>query len=220
MAVTTIYPTAAYWHEKLDPVWSSARSALLSDNVQGTNPASTGIKLSESRYLFKRTYLSFDLASIPGGSTITGITMSLKRVDKLVSSYGPILAYSGNSNVTRGFNEYPLYIDNQLEKASLARITLPDDTGYYTSSPFNLETYPVSPGDILAVGIIDPGDYNSTDNSVSDFYQFDINPASNQPYIEVAYDGGGYNKPVMGISNFTNLNGIPSANIASVMGVI
>lgn len=219
MAVTTIYPTASYWHEKVDRNWSSARNAPLSDNVNVTDPASTGIKLAESNYFFRRTYLSFDLASIPGGSTITGITMSLKRVDKLVSSYSPILAYSGSAHVKRSSNEYPLYIDNQSGKTRLSTITLPDDKKYYTSSGFNIKAYPVSPGDIIAVGVIDPDDFNEIDGSVSDFYQFDTDPASDQPYIEVTYNGGGYANPIMGISNFTELNGVSRGSIINVMGI-
>lgn len=217
---TTIYPQAAYWHERTSPTWAEARNSLVSDNVYSTNPASTGIK-QDGKYFFRRTYLRFVLSSIPGGATITSITISLRRVDKVVSPYSPFIAYSGSTRIVGRPSEYPLYIDNLAEKGSpLDQIALPDDTRYYTSRGFDLEIYPISPGETLVVGIIDPGDFNNTVESISDFYQFNIDPASNQPYIEVTYDGGGYNKPVMGISNFTNLNGIPSANIVSVMGVI
>jgi hypothetical protein len=214
----TLYPTASYWHIKGDASWSTARNAVSSDDVFPINPADVGIR---SGYNFTRTYLSFNLSAIPGGSTIDSITISLKRLDGLVSSYSPIIAYAGNARVSRAVNEYGLYIDNISGKISLDVITLPDDRNYYTSRGFDLAVYPVSPGDVLSVGIIDPADFNNTDGVTSNFYLFDIDPAGNQPYIEVTYTAGsGYSKPVMGISNFTDLNGISSANIASVMGVI
>lgn len=214
----TLYPTASYWHTKADASWSTARNAVSSDDVFPTNPAYVGIK---GVYDFRRTYLSFSLSAIPGGSTIDSITISLKRLDEIASSYSPIIAYAGNARVSRTVDEYGLYIDNITGKISLGVITLPDNKNYYTSREFDLAVYPVSPGGVLSVGIIDPADFNSTDGVTSDFYLFDIDPAGDQPYIEVTYTAGsGYSKPVMGISNFTNLNGIPSANIASVMGVI
>ena len=221
MATTvTIYPTSLYWHTIGPGEWSALRDSIDSDSVNSTNPGSVGIVFDRG-YTFYRIYLGFTLSSIPEGSVIDSITISVKRLDEIKFTYSPYIAYSGRIMPTSRMDEYSLYLDNLSRGESLASVTIPDNESYYTSGPFNLATYPVSAGDILAVGIIDPDDFDNNVESFSDRYLFDIDKNLDRPYIEVTYtEGGGYNKPVMGISNFTNLNGIPSANIVSVMGVI
>lgn len=220
MATTiTINPTISVWHNKVDRSWDAARTSSTSDVASTATPGQVGITFPRD-YSFYRLYMSFDLSAVPSGSVLDSIKIYLKRVDSVKTTYSPIIAYAGNANVRRNVAEYSLYIDNTIGGRSVASINLDDNSGYYASDNFDLVVYPVSSGDILAVGVIDSNDFNDVSGGVSDLYLIDTNPAGDQPYIEVTYSAGGYTKPVMGISNFTGLNGIPSANIASVMGVI
>ena len=221
MATTvTIYPSVSIWHEKADRNWSTARSSASSDIASSSAPSRVGIILSGD-YSFYRIYMSFDLSVVPVGSTIDSIRISLKRVDSIKTGYIPIVAYAGNSEVRRVISEYKLYLTSIIGGKRISIVNLTDETRYYTSDPFDIATYRIFPGDTLSIGIIDANDFGNSVNGTSNLYLIDTDPAGNQPYIEVTYTaGGGYNKPVMGISNFTNLNGIPSANIVSVMGVI
>jgi hypothetical protein len=78
----------------------------------------------------------------------------------------------------------------------------------------------ITPGSTLTLGIIDSLDFNDSVNSISDTYLIDTDPAgSYPPYIDLTYSDAGYSNPVMGISNFPDLSGVPSADILSVMGV-
>jgi hypothetical protein len=164
--------------------------------------------------------MTFDMSAIPAGNSIDNIKIYLKRVDSVKVTYSPIIAYAGNVEVARDPSQYGLYIGYTIGGIRVSSINIVNDTQYYSSDNFNLELYPVSPGDLLSLGIIDSNDFNNTSGGVSDLYLIDTDPAGSEPYLEVTYSPSGYTKPVMGISNFTNLNGIPSANIVSVMGVI
>lgn len=220
MATTVnINPTISVWHNKVNRSWNTARSSPTSDLASTATPGQVGIT-RPTDYYFYRLYMSFDLSSVPPGNVIDSIIIYLKRVDSVKIAYSPIIAYAGNADPRRNVAEYGLYIDNLIDGASLASISLNDESQYYASGNFNLGVYSVSPGDILAVGVIDRDDFNNSSGGVSNLFLIDTDPAGDQPYIEVTYSAGGYSKPVMGISNFTNLNGIPSANIVSVMGVI
>lgn len=222
-----IYPSITYWYPKVDKDWAIARDAKSSEAVFEQPQSSIGITFDGDNFTFFRTYLSFDLSTIPGGSTIDSIILSLQRVDSIRNPYTPNIAYAGNAFLIGDVNEYQLYLDN-IDKNNnpLATITITDNSQYYRSDPFDIVSYPVSPGDILTVGIIDDYDFIDNRGSISDRYLIDTDadPLSNQPYLTVEYTsggGGGYTKTVMGVpgANISTVSGVPSANIANIMGV-
>jgi hypothetical protein len=220
-----IYPSVAYWYPKVDKDWAIARDAKSSEAVFQQPQSQIGIRFDGENFTFFRTYLSFDLSDVPGGSTIDSIILSLQRVDEIKNSYTPNIAYAGNAFLIGDINEYQLYLDNTARGRDLAIIDIIDSTGYYQSDPFDIVSYPVSPGDILTVGIVDNYDFiNDIGRTSDDIYLIDTDSLSNQPYLTVEYTsggGGGYTKTVMGVpgANISTVSGVPSANIANIMGV-
>ena len=219
-----IYPSVAYWYRKVDKDWAIARDAKSSDAVFSDIQSSIGITFDGDNFTFFRTYLSFDLSPVPSESTIDSIILSLQRTDTIENSYTPTIAYAGNTFLIGNVNEYQLYLVNTARGRDLAIIDIINNKGYYQSDPFDITSYPVSPGDILTVGIIDNYDFINDRESTSDRYLIGTDPSSNQPYLTVEYTpggGGGYTKPVMGVpgANISTVSGVPSANISKVMGV-
>jgi hypothetical protein len=225
MATTvTLSCTQTQWHEKVDADWSIARGARSSDSVYTFSSSRVGI--IKAGYNFYRTYLSFDLSSlsIPGGSIIDEIRLSLKRTDLLGGNYSPIIAYAGKSSMTLSNNEYPLYIDNIIGGSPLSNITIRGAGGIHDSSPFDLNTYPIGINDILTVGIIDALDFDNTIDGFDNIYEIDTDTRSpNLPFLTITYTegGGGYPNIVMGVpsANISTVMGVPTANISKVMGV-
>ena len=219
MATVQIYAGKSYWYDKTDAVWSDGRDSNVSDNVYSTSPFGVGVTSDGRNFTFFRIYLSFNLSSIPVGSSINNIRLYLKRKDTIKIPYTPIIAYAGSIPVDGLDSEFPLYIVNILRGESLSTITIDDDSQYYSSSLFNLVRYPVSPGDTLSIGIVDDYDFNNTVNSFSDLYQIS-NSVGVEPYIEVDYTagGGGYQNNVMGVSsaNISSVRGVLSANISKI----
>lgn len=214
-----INPIAKFWHQKTDRDWSTARDANESDSFSDLESGRIGIVLPDSDYIFFRLYLSFDLSEIPVGSTIDSITLSLTRVDELKDIYSPIIAYAGVTSLNGDITEYPWYLDNiNLDNDPLATIDIEDNTQYYTSTNFNTN-YTVSPGDILTVGVIDSDDFSNRRDSISDVYLISF-VRGNEPRLNITYTegGGGYPNLVMGV-NISTVAGVPSANIANIMGV-
>jgi hypothetical protein len=226
MATTVDLPyTRAQWHEKTDLDWSTARNSIDSDSVTNTTPARIGIAKVEG-YIFYRLYLSFDLSilEIPEGSTINEIILSLQRTDRIRGQYDPIIAYAGDEIITRIDKNYPLYINNTTGGIPLSKINLKDDTRYWQSLKFNLNTYPVNINDILTIGIVDTYDFDDSIDAFSDAYEIDLDVESSPPYLTITYTeggGGGYPNTVMGIpsANISTVMGVPTANISKVMGV-
>ena len=213
-----IYSGQAYSYNYLNSKWLDAKNAIDADAVDSGSPSGVGILAG---YRFFRIYISFDLSTIPAGSIIDSITISLRRSDIIRNVYSPTVTYAGNNLLSRLRGEYSLYLDNIIGTSDLAIIDITDGSGYYTSRSFDLTTYSmITPGSTLTLGIIDSLDFNDSVNSISDTYLIDTDPAgSYPPYIDLTYSDAGYSNPVMGISNFTDLSGVPSADILSVMGV-
>ena len=215
-----IYSGQAYSYNYLNSKWLDAKNAIDADAVDSGTPSSVGIR---SGYRFFRIYLSFDLSTIPAGSVIDTIRISLRRSDRIGGAYSPTVAYAGNNLLDGRRGEYPLYLDNIIGTSDLAIINITDDSKYYTSGSFDLTTYSmITPGTTLTLGIIDSLDFNDSVNSISDTYLIDTDPAgSYPPYIDVTYSDAGYSNPIMGVAsaNIADVSGIPTANILSVMGV-
>jgi hypothetical protein len=215
-----IYSNRAYSYNYLNIKWLDAKNAIDADAVDSGTPSSVGII---SGYRFFRIYLSFDLSTIPAGSVIDTIRISLRRSDRIRVAYSPTVAYAGNNLLGGLRGEYSLYLDNIIGTSDLAIIDITDDSGYYTSRSFDLTTYSmITPGSTLTLGIIDSLDFNYSVDSISDTYLIDTDPAgSYPPYIDVTYSDAGYSNPIMGVAsaNIADVSGIPTANILSVMGV-
>jgi hypothetical protein len=215
-----IYSGRVYSYNYLNSKWLDAKNAKGADAVDPGTPSAVGII---SGYRFFRIYLSFDLSTIPAGSVIDSITISLRRSDRIRGTYSPTVAYAGN-NILGGLRtEYSLYLDNIIGTSDLAIINITDDSGYYTSRSFDLVTYSmITPGSTLTLGIIDSLDFNDSVNSISDTYLIDTDPeGSYPPYIDVTYSDAGYPNSIMGVAsaNIADVSGVPTANILSVMGV-
>ena len=215
-----IYSSRAYSYNYLESKWLDAKNAIDADAVDSGTPSAVGII---SGYRFFRIYLSFDLSTIPVGSVIDTIRISLRRSDRIRGAYSPTVAYAGNNLLDGRRGEYPLYLDNIIGTSDLAIIDITDGSGYYTSRSFDLTTYSmITPGSTLTLGIIDSLDFNDSVNSISDTYLIDTDPAgSYPPYIDVTYSDAGYSNPIMGVASasIADVSGIPTANILSVMGV-
>jgi hypothetical protein len=215
-----IYSDRAYSYNDLNSKWLDAKNAIDADAVDPGNPSAVGII---SGYRFFRIYLSFDLSTIPVGSVIDTIRISLGRSDRIGGVYSPTVAYAGNNLLDGRRGEYPLYLDNIIGTSDLAIINITDGSRYYTSGSFDLTTYSmITPGTTLTLGIIDSLDFNDSVNSISGTYLIDTDPkASYPPYIDVTYRDAGYPNSIMGVAsaNIADVSGIPTANILSVMGV-
>ena len=208
-----INPIGKFWYQASSKFWEDLRNAVSSDGVSNTNPGRVGIAFDSPDYIFFRIYLKFDLSVIPEGASIQSITISLKRVDSLRSTYSPIIAYAGDklNGVLSEYNSYLANINGDGD--SLATIDIDDDTQYYKSSEFN-NKYTILPGDTLVVGIIDSLDFNNNIDDYSDTYLIDISDREDQPFLTVIYTGGG------GGGYPNNVIGVSSANISSVRGVL
>jgi hypothetical protein len=216
-----LYPSKIAWLPLANEDWQIARDASDSEQVLVNTPSSR-VGIIEG-YTFFRTYLSFDISKVkfPEGSTINSITLSLKRVDSVKSSYTPYIAYAGKNTLPETTSDYSLYLNNITRDKELSLISLPDIESIYESDPFDLKTYPVGAKSILTIGIIDEYDFTNLNKSFSDVYEIDTDPASpDRPYLTIAYStgGGGYPNTIMGVT-VTSVMGIPAGNIANIMGV-
>jgi hypothetical protein len=197
-----------------NPSFSEARNSPKSDSVFLERPDLRPSVLDS--FDFTRTYATFDCSSIRG-LTITGMWLNV-YCDYHIPGSLIYIFYCGSSTLTGDNFEYPLYLTQGSNRWNAP--VEPTDAAYnqiYLDS--RLFPYPtLDRNSNINIGLIAANDYLN-DGKANNQIIYQSSTGINPPYLEIQYSGGGYANPVMGVSNFTDLSGVPSANILSVMGV-
>ncbi len=216
MPSTNIQPSFDAYYSAVNADFSVARNSPRSDTVTPVREDLRSSVLISGGYELVRTYATFDCYSIRE-FTITGMWLNI-YCDSHIAGSLIYIFYCGNATLTGDVFEYPLYLTQGLNVWNDP--IEPTNKAYnriYLDA--NLFPYPaLGRNNKINIGLIDDNDYLNTGKAGSEIV-YQSSRGLNPPYLEIQYSGGGYANPVMGIPNFTDLSGVPSADILSVMGV-
>lgn len=213
MAVTTIFPDVVCDYITTEGVWSDIRidtgASVDTVNVEPTEPQHS-IEQPASKFIFKRTYMEFDLSSI----TDTIVDIELRVFGETASGNSSFVVYGGSNALTKTSVDFPLYLTNLLG-SELGQIEIL----YRANATCTLDivTYPPTPKYI--VGLVSAEDFLDTINTPSP--RVTINNTTQLPRLQVSTISAGYANTVNGVpgANITSVSGVSVANITNIMGV-